>query len=70
MTDSITVAAMITFPFRTDYWPKPGPLRNFDWSAWYDDDEPNDDGAMSIGFGLTEEAAISDLKDNFPRDED
>ncbi len=55
---------------KTNYWPKPGPLRNFDWAAWYDGDEPNDDGSMAMGYGSTEEKAIADLRDNFPRDDE
>ncbi len=46
----------------TSYWAKPVPPRNFDWCAWFDGDEPNDDGSMLCGYGATEEAAIADLK--------
>lgn len=41
----------------TDYWAKPIPLRQFDWSAVRDNYEP----PMPIGYGATEEAAIADL---------
>lgn len=42
---------------------KPGPLRQFDWEAWLDGDEPNDDGQMHVGYGRTAEAAIADLQE-------
>jgi hypothetical protein len=45
----------------TGYWAKPIPDRQFDWSAWYDGDEPNDDGQMMVGYGKTKEEAIIDL---------
>jgi hypothetical protein len=47
----------------TNFWMKPIPPRQFDWSAWRDGDEPNDDGQMTIGYGATEEEAIADLKE-------
>lgn len=43
---------------RTSYWPKPIPIRSFDWSAteWeYDIGRP-------IGTGATEQEAIDDLR--------
>lgn len=46
---------------RTDYWRKPGPTNQFDWSACFEDDEPNDNGSMLAGYGATESAAIEDL---------
>jgi hypothetical protein len=45
----------------TRYWAKPIPDRQFDWSAHYDGDEPNDDGQMMVGYGKTNEEAIIDL---------
>lgn len=45
----------------TDYWRKPGPSDQFDWSAYFDNDEPDDDGHMMQGYGATESAAIEDL---------
>jgi len=50
----------------TDYWPKPIPLRQFDWMAHYDGDEPNDNGSMAHGSGRTEAQAVLDLIDNYP----
>lgn len=47
----------------THYWPKPIPCRQFDWSAYVDGDEPNDDGQMTIGYGATEQEAIDDLNE-------
>jgi DnaJ-class molecular chaperone len=51
---------------RTEYWAKPIPLRQFDWIAFYDNDEPNDSGGMSTGEGRTEQEAINDLLTNYP----
>jgi hypothetical protein len=45
----------------TRYWNKPIPLRQFDWEAWRDGDEPNDNGQMLCGYGRTEAEAINDL---------
>jgi hypothetical protein len=45
----------------TAYWPKPIPPRNFDWCAYRENDEPDDDGHMRQGFGATEADAISEL---------
>ena len=45
----------------TSYWAKPIPDRQFNWSAHYDGDEPNDDGQMMVGYGKTKEEAIIDL---------
>lgn len=51
---------------RTSYWAKPIPLRQFDWQAWYDGDEPNDNGSMRTGEGRTEQDAVNDLLTNYP----
>jgi hypothetical protein len=45
----------------TRHWNKPIPLRQFDWEAWRDGDEPNDNGQMLVGYGRTESEAITDL---------
>jgi hypothetical protein len=45
----------------TQYWAKPIPPRNFDWCAYRDNDEPDDEGQMMQGFGQTEQGAIDDL---------
>jgi hypothetical protein len=47
----------------TNYWAKPIPPRQFDWEAWRDGDEPNDDGQMLCGYGRTKQEAIDDLMD-------
>lgn len=39
----------------------PIPLRQFDWCAYFDNDEPNDEGQMMMGYGRTEIEAIDDL---------
>lgn len=41
----------------TDYWPKPIPPRQFDWSATFDGYEPGG----PIGYGRSEQEAIDDL---------
>lgn len=43
----------------------PIPLRQFDWCAYFDNDEPDDDGHMLVGYGKTEAEALVDLLDNF-----
>lgn len=48
----------------TDFWMKPIPPRQFDWCAYYDGDEPNDDGQMLHGYGATEAEAIAELLQN------
>lgn len=49
----------------TCYDPKPIPWRHFDWEATLSD---YDEGCR-IGFGLTEQAAIEDLKELLAEDE-
>lgn len=44
----------------------PIPVRNYDWQAHYDGDEPDDDGHMLVGRGATEQEAVEDLKDSHP----
>lgn len=48
---------------RTDYIYPPIPDRRFDWQAYRDDDEPNDNGSMVCGHGRSEQEAIDDLLD-------
>lgn len=43
----------------TDYWMKPIPMRQFDWSATTD----NYEEGHPIGFGSTEQEAIANLKE-------
>lgn len=45
----------------TSFWMKPIPLRQFDWEAYFKGDEPNDNGWMMVGYGLTEDEACLDL---------
>jgi hypothetical protein len=42
----------------TDYWAKPIPMRQFDWSAI---DEDTYEGTGPVGYGKTEQEAIDDL---------
>jgi hypothetical protein len=52
---------------RTDYWPKPIPLRSGDWTATLDGYEPGD----PIGHGESEAEAVFDLYNQiFEREED
>ena len=39
----------------------PIPVRDFDWQAVWDNDEPDDDGRMLVGHGRTPLAAMVDL---------
>jgi hypothetical protein len=43
----------------TNYWMKPIPLRQFDWSAVTDNYEPGE----PIGYGATAAEAIKDLQE-------
>ena len=43
----------------TNYWMKPIPLQQFDWSAVTDNYEPGE----PIGYGATEAEAIKDLQE-------
>lgn len=45
----------------TNFWAKPIPPRQFDWEAYFDGDEPDDDGRMKAGYGATEGDAVADL---------
>jgi hypothetical protein len=46
----------------TDFWMKPIPLRQFDWSAVDDDTyDGAEDSNCPIGYGATEQDAIADL---------
>jgi len=49
----------MTVRIATTFWAKPIPIRQFDWSAWYDGDEPNDDGQMKMGYGRTKDEAVA-----------
>ena len=49
--------AVLTLKIRPDYWPKPIPLRQFDWSAVTDNYEPGD----PVGYGRTQGEAVADL---------
>ena len=43
----------------------PIPVRTSDWCAYFDGDEPSDDGHMKQGWGRTEAEAIADLKEQY-----
>lgn len=66
----LTERSAVTFGvprIRTDFVYPPIPIRNLDWQAVYDDDEPEEEGRMAVGFGATEAEAIADLIENHPR---
>jgi len=44
-----------------DFIYPPIPIRTFDWQATWDGDEPDDNGHMLVGYGLTPLDAIWDL---------
>jgi hypothetical protein len=46
----------------------PIPIRQFDYCATYDGDEPNDAGGIEAGWGATKAEAMSDLTTNYPRE--
>lgn len=39
----------------------PIPWRHMDWCAYFDGDEPDDDGHMLCGYGETKAEALEDL---------
>ena len=42
---------------KTEFWAKPIPMRQFDWTATEDDYEPG----CPIGYGSSENEAVADL---------
>jgi hypothetical protein len=44
----------------TEYVYPPIPIRNFDWRAWFTDN----DEEGPVGWGATQEQAIADLQEN------
>lgn len=61
MTTTPRIVARFIYP--------PIPVRQFDWIAYYDGDEPDDDGNMDAGYGATQAMAIAELLENHPRGE-
>jgi hypothetical protein len=55
----------------TEFWAKPIPPRQFDWAATYDNYDGAEDSSTrgEIGYGVTEEDAVNDLLENYPRDD-
>lgn len=51
-TDTTTIVIYAKYP--------PIPSREFDFSAYSDDDEPDDNGHMTVGYGRTPLAAFFD----------
>ena len=62
---------MSVMKIRTEFIHPPIPLREFDWSATYDDYDGAEDSDTRghIGYGRTEQDAIANLVENFPREE-
>lgn len=57
---------MLTAPkIITAYWPKPIPMRQFDWTAVTDNYDGAEDSSTRgrIGYGRTEAEAIADLRE-------
>lgn len=46
---------------KTTFVYPPIPIRTSDWQATMDNEEPNDDGHMTVGHGATEAEAVKDL---------
>lgn len=60
---------------QTQYWAKPMPIRDMDWSAWDSDTydcewEGEETGYVGspMGHGATEDEAIADLKEQLEMD--
>lgn len=49
---------------RVDYVYPPIPIREYDWLATWEGDEPNDNGQMLHGYGRTPLDAIRELLDD------
>jgi hypothetical protein len=47
----------------TEYWPKPGPERQWDWCAVTDEYDGATDSHHPVGYGRTEEEAVADLQE-------
>lgn len=56
----------LSMRIRTEYDPKPIPMRQFDWTAVDDNYEPG----CPIGYGRTEAEAVADLKEQYERFKD
>lgn len=52
----------------TLYWPQPEGWEQFNWTAWYRDDIPDDSGHLNQCYGDTELRAITNLRNRFPRE--
>jgi hypothetical protein len=61
MPDSINVG--------THHWPQPRGFEHRAWTAWYEDDEPDDFGNMPFACGSTKQGAIRNLLRRFPKEE-
>lgn len=59
---------MATIRIDTEYWAKPIPLRQFDWSAV--DGATYDGEGCPIGYGRTESEAIADLLEQISESND
>ncbi len=50
---------------KTNFIYPPIPIRDMDWSAWYDGEEESG----RVGFGKTESEAVAQLKKMYPEDD-
>lgn len=67
MTDHSATPERKPLKIITEFVYPPIPIRSMDWQAYYDGEEPDDDGRAEFGTGVTEKAAIHDLLVNYPR---
>lgn len=57
----MTIHTVNGIKLRTDFIYPPIPIRSHDWSAVADDYDGADDSNCPIGYGTTEQEAITDL---------
>ena len=61
LKDALTASITLDNLVKTECDPKPIPLRQFDWEAWWANRDLDEDAI--IGYGATEAQAIADLID-------
>ena len=58
----------MTVNIGTDYWPQPKGFEHWSWTAWDEDAEPDDLGAIPFANGPTRQSAIDALWEQLERD--
>jgi hypothetical protein len=58
-----------TINIGTNYWQQPDGHEHHAWTAWYEDDEPDDFGVIAFGYGPTKQHAICNLRGRFPKED-